>query len=502
MPLCGMSGMRDIFIIGGGINGCGIARDAAGRGLSVTLAEQYDLASGTSSSSTKLIHGGLRYLEYYEFRLVREALQERERLLTLAPHIVWPLRFILPHNRHQRPQWMIWLGLKLYDRLGGKSRLAKSRKVDLAGTALGAPLNDGFSAGFSYPDCWVDDARLVVLNAQDARDHGAEILPRSRAVKAVRGDGHWAITLENTKTGERTERQAKILVNAGGPWVRLIKDNVLDLNDPKRIRLVKGSHIVVERIFDGDHAYILQNHDGRVIFAIPYEEKFTLIGTTEVEFRGDPKEAAIEPTEIAYLLESINHHFKITVRRQDIVWTYAGVRPLYDDQAETAAAVTRDYVLQLDSEQAPMLTVYGGKITTFRRLSEHCLEKLAPFLPKTAPWTGHKPLSGGDMSGADFTAFLTKTAEHYPWLPDQLRLRLARQYGTCINKLLENAASLSDLGQHFGAGLYAREVDYLKKQEWALEAADILWRRTKRGLHMSEAERQAFDEAFAHGMTS
>ncbi len=493
----------DLLIIGGGINGVGIARDAVGRGLSVILCEQGDLGGATSSASSKLIHGGLRYLEYYEFRLVREALIEREVLLRNAPHIIRPMRFVLPHDRSLRPAWMVRLGLFLYDHLGGRERLPGSRRVDLRREPAGAPLQKRLSTGFEYSDCWVEDARLVVLNALDAAERGADIRPRTRCVAARRTEaGWWSAELEDLANGTRVTVEARALVNAGGPWVYEILSRRLGLNSAKRVRLVKGSHIVVPRLYDGEHAYILQNDDRRIVFVIPYERDFTLIGTTDVPFAGDPSRVEIDAAETAYLCAAVSRCFARPVMPAQIVWSYAGVRPLYDDAAPNAAAVTRDYVLDIDDVggRAVLLSVFGGKITTYRRLAEHALEKLAPYFPDSRrSWTADAPLPGGDMADAEFDRFLATLRAVRPFLPPALALRLARAYGTRVERLLGDARSMADLGEDFGGGLTRAEVDYLVRTEWAATADDILWRRSKLGLHVPPATRAALDAYLAGG---
>jgi glycerol-3-phosphate dehydrogenase len=485
----------DLLVVGGGINGAGIARDAVGRGLSAVLVEQADLASSTSSASTKLIHGGLRYLEYYEFRLVREALIEREVLLAQAPHIIWPLRFVLPHEKSLRPAWMIRLGLFLYDHLGGRKRLPGSHGVDLRRDPVGAPLKRSLTKGFIYSDCWVEDSRLVVLNALDAAERGARILPRTRCVAAERRDDLWEAVIEDGATGERETVRARVLVNAAGPWAASFIDEALGVCGRHRLRLVKGSHIVVGKLYDGEHAYILQNEDRRIVFAIPYERDHTLIGTTDVSFDGDPASVSISNAEIAYLCDVVNRHFIPQVAPQDVVWTYAGVRPLYDDEAQSASAVTRDYVLDLEEAGgAPILSVFGGKITTYRRLAEHALTKLQPHFPAMGPsWTAQAPLPGGDMPEADFDHFLAAFRARFPWLPAALARRYARAYGTRADRLLDGVGGMADLGPHFGDDLYGREVDYLIANEWARTAEDILWRRSKLGLHVAPATRAALE---------
>jgi glycerol-3-phosphate dehydrogenase len=482
----------DLLVVGGGINGAGIARDAAGRGLSVVLCDQDDVGGATSSASTKLIHGGLRYLETYEFRLVREALIEREVLLAAAPHIIRPMRFILPHNRGLRPAWMVRLGLLLYDHLGGRKRLPASYGVDLRRDPVGAPLKDTFTKGFCYSDCWVEDSRLVVLNAMDAAERGAEVLPRTRCAAARRANGLWHATLEPQGGGPAREVAARAVVNAAGPWVAEVLGQVAGTNRESRLRLVKGSHIVVPRVCQGDQAYILQNDDRRVIFIIPYEHEFSLIGTTEVPFDDDPAAAHITDGEIDYLCAAVDRYLATPVTRDQIVWTYSGVRPLYDDSHTDVSAITRDYVFDIDEGRgaergAPMLSVFGGKITTYRKLAEHALDKLLPLLGHKAPeWTERAPLPGGDMPGADFDRFLADLRARHPWLAEPLAHRYARAYGTRVETLLDGARGVDGLGEDLGDGVYEAEIDYLRRHEWAHSADDILWRRSKLGLHVSE----------------
>ena len=496
MPV-GASDIVDLLIVGGGINGAGIARDAAGRGLKVLLVEQADLASATSSASTKLIHGGLRYLEYYEFRLVREALIEREVLLRNAPHIIRPLTFVLPHEAALRPAWMVRIGLFLYDHLGGREKLPASRGLDLRRDPVGKPLKPSFTKGFSYADCWVDDARLVALNALDARERGARILTRTRCLSARRADGVWNAAIEDQGSREQQTVQARGLVNAAGPWVASFIDGALAMQRPQKLRLVKGSHIVVRRLFEGPQAYILQNTDRRIVFAIPYERDYTLIGTTDLPYEGDPAKVAISPEEIDYLCGVINAHFVKQIAPADVVWTYAGVRPLYDDEAASASAVTRDYVLELDDVGPPLLSVFGGKITTYRKLAEHALDKLKPYFPQCGvPWTHAAPLPGGDMPDAQFDTFLAGLRGRWPWLPADLAHRYARAYGTRADRLLAGANGTNDLGLHFGDALYSREVEYLMDQEWAMTAIDVLWRRSKLGLHLAPATVTALESWF------
>ena len=491
------SGLIDLFVVGGGINGAGIARDAAGRGLKVVLAEQADLASATSSASTKLIHGGLRYLEYYEFRLVREALIEREVLLKAAPHIIRPLTFVLPHVSKLRPAWMVRLGLFLYDHLGGREMLPGSRSLDLRRNPAGAPLREGYGKGFSYSDCWVDDARLVVLNARDAADRGAAVFTRTRCLSARRSGDRWIATVQDLATGEKREIAARVLVNAAGPWVADFIDRV-GVKRRHALRLVKGSHIIVRRLFEGEHAYILQNDDRRIVFAIPYEQDFTLIGTTDLTYEGDPSQVRISAEETDYLCAVINRYFKRSITPADVIRTYSGVRPLYDDAAQSASAVTRDYVFELDTEGPPLLSIFGGKITTFRKLAEHALDRLQSHLPQMGPaWTAAAVLPGGDIPGADFDLFLQRQREYWPWLPAELARRLARAYGTRMQQIIANAGSLGNLGRHFGDGIYEREIRYLMDQEWATNADDVLWRRSKLGLHVGPETAAALNDWFA-----
>ncbi len=484
----------DLLVIGGGINGAGIARDAAGRGLSVLLCEAEDLASHTSSASTKLIHGGLRYLEYYEFRLVRESLIERERLLGIAPHIIWPLRFVLPQPPGARPGWLIRAGLFLYDHIGGRKRLPASQAVSLDG-AWGAGLKRHVRRGFVYSDCWVEDSRLVVLNAIDAAARGATVLTRTRVAGAVREGEHWRATLADA-AGSRTIR-ARAIVNAAGPWVHGVLGSIAGASAERPPRLVKGSHIIVPRMFDGEHAYILQNEDGRIVFAIPYETDFTLIGTTDISWSAEAGAPAISAEEVQYLCDLVNEYFDRPITPADVRGSYSGVRPLYDDGRADASAVTRDYVLRLGTDEGPqLLSAFGGKITTYRKLAEHALEKLAPFLPPMRPaWTEGAALPGGDMG--DFGAFLAEVRQRWPFLGDVRSLRLARAYGTRIADLLGDATSLADLGRDFGGGLSEAEVAYLRHHEWARTADDILWRRSKLGLHTGADTRALLDAHLA-----
>jgi glycerol-3-phosphate dehydrogenase len=487
----------DLFIIGGGVNGCGIARDAAGRGLRVFLAEQDDLAAGTSSASTKLIHGGLRYLEHYEFRLVREALIEREVLLKAAPHIIWPLRFVLPHHRGLRPWPVIRLGLFLYDHLGGRKILPGARSIDLTRDETGQPLKPQFTRGYEYSDCWVEDSRLVVLNARDAANRGAQIHTRTRCRAARRVDGMWELTLDSSGRPETV--RAKVLVNAAGPWVSRVLGEVIGHAAPDRIRMVKGSHIVVDRLFEHDRCYIFQNADGRICFAIPYERAFTLIGTTDEDYKGDPGKPSITEAETAYLLSAVSEYFRRPVSRADVRWSYSGVRPLYDDGASKAQEATRDYVLTLEcpENKAPLLSVFGGKITTYRKLAEAVMEKLAPYLPAAGkPWTAAAPLPGGDFPHDEVERLMVDLGARYPFLGPATARRLFRAYGTEAHRMLGEARSHPDMGASFGE-LSEREVSYLIAQEWARTADDILWRRSKLGLHLQASEQAALAEYIA-----
>jgi glycerol-3-phosphate dehydrogenase len=489
-----MTDPYDLLVIGGGINGAGIARDAAGRGLSVLLCEKGDLAEGTSSRSGKLIHGGLRYLEYYEFRLVREALIEREVLLRAAPHIVWPMRFVLPHSRDQRPVWLIRLGLFLYDHLGGRERLPGTRKLDLRTAPEGQPIRQEYATAFEYSDCWVEDARLVVLNALDATAHGADVRVRTTAVSARRADGLWRVRLR-APDGTTEEVRARGLVNAAGPWVEQVITGVIGTNAARRVRLVKGSHIIVRKFWDGPHAYLLQNDDRRVIFVNPYEGDLCLIGTTDIPYDGAAEDVAIDAAERLYLRRAVNRYMRRELGEDDILHAFSGVRPLYDDRAANPSAVTRDYVFDVDAGagQAPLLSVFGGKITTFRKLAEHALQKLAPFYPgMKGAWTRAAPLPGGDLPDADFDAFLADLRARFPFLPPPLARHYARLYGTRAAALLDGARGIADLGRHFGGLFYEREADYLIRAEWARTAEDVLERRTKHYLHLTAAERDAF----------
>ncbi len=490
--------VRDIFVIGGGINGCGIARDAAGRGYSVVLAEMKDFASGTSSASTKLIHGGLRYLEHYEFRLVREALMEREILWAMAPHVIWPMRFVLPfHKAGIRPAWLIRLGLFLYDHIGGRKLLPATRTLDMRSDPSGRPLKKLFDKAFEYSDGWVDDARLVVLNARDAADRGADIRVGTRVVSARRENAHWDVETENVASGKRDVVKARMLVNASGPWVDKVLAGAFGQNDVHNVRLVQGSHIVVRKKFSDPRAYFFQNPDGRIIFAIPYQDDFTLIGTTDRDYEGDPRDARISDEEIDYLCRSASEYFVEPVKRDDIVWTYSGVRPLFDDGASKAQEATRDYVLKTDgnSHQAPLLNVFGGKLTTYRRLAESALEKIGEAIgEKGRKWTAGSRLPGGDFGVGEFDAEVARLAKRYPFLAPAHARRLVRLYGTRASQLLGQARTIEDMGRHFGSDLYEVEVRWLMAEEWAHHAEDVLWRRTKRGLHLTAAEADALED--------
>lgn len=491
--------LKDVFIIGGGINGCGIARDAVGRGYSVTLAEMNDLASATSSASTKLIHGGLRYLEYYEFRLVREALKEREVILANAPHIVWPLRFVLPYFKGgPRPAWMIRIGLFLYDHLGGRKELPGTRDVDMKSDPVGHPLKPMFNKGFEYSDCWVNDARFVVLNAMHAREMGADILVRTKVVNARYEGNVWRVTTENQLTGETVEHRARMVINASGPWVDHVISDALENPADKNVRLVQGSHIVVKKMFKHDRCYIFQNNDGRIVFAIPYEEDFTLIGTTDHDFEGDLDKDRVEATEeeIVYLCEAASEYFKEPVLRDNVVWSYSGVRPLYDDGASAAQEATRDYVLrQLDTDHDnSIIHIFGGKITTYRKLAEAAVERIEKKLGfRGEKWTREATLPGGDFVARNFERLLAGFMKDHTYLDERHARRLLRLYGTRARILLHGITSLEGMGQHFGSDLYEAEVKYLMENEWAVTAEDILYRRTKRGLHLDDEQKAALD---------
>ncbi|MBV0910944.1 glycerol-3-phosphate dehydrogenase [Anianabacter salinae] len=507
----------DLFIIGGGINGCGIARDAAGRGLSVTLAEMDDLASATSSASTKLFHGGLRYLEYFEFRLVREALIERETLLRAMPHISWPMRFVLPLSpdmrfenetptskllntvmpwmKGRRPAWLIRLGLFLYDTLGGRKILPGTSSLDLTRAPEGAPLKDRFKRAYEYSDCWVEDSRLVSLNARDAAERGATILTRHTVLSAERTEGHWTITVKDGHAGLTHTHHARMLVNAGGPWVGELLSGAVRSNAPEQVRLVRGSHIVTRKLFEHDKCYFFQGTDGRIIFAIPYERDFTLIGTTDAEVTDGNRRPQITEDERRYLIDFANAYFKDAITEKDIVWTYSGVRPLYDDGASSATAATRDYVLKVDTAGgAPLLNVFGGKITTYRRLAESALTRIAEHLPKTGKaWTAGVPLPGGDFPVDGVAAQIDALVADYPFLDPEWAGRLVRAYGTEARQVLGAATNEAELGDDFGASLTAAEVHWLMNREFARSAEDVVWRRSKLGLRMTKAQITALE---------
>lgn len=487
----------DVLVVGGGINGVGIARDAAGRGLRVWLCERDDLAAHTSSSSTKLIHGGLRYLEQFEFALVGKALAEREVLLRAAPHIIWPLRFVLPHQPHLRPAWMIRIGLLLYDHLGrGRRTLPGSRRIRFAKHVTGKPLRDEFHVGFVYSDAWVQDARLVVLNAMDATRRGARIETRTRCVSARRDSDGWAAELKSAD-GTRHEVKARALVNAAGPWAANFLDDVAQVKHSRSLRLVKGSHIVVPKWFDHRYAYIFQQPDRRIVFAIPYERDFTLIGTTDLEYTDDPSHPLITPDEVTYLCDAANRYFKKQLGPDDVVWSYSGVRPLLEDESGKASEVTRDYLLDVDKQGPPLLSVFGGKLTTFRKLSEEAMDILAPLLGNDhGAWTADaRPLPGGGER--DIGELLDDICGSRPWLPEAMAWRLAHSYGTRARDMLGEARGLYELGEHFGADLYQAEVDYLVRHEWAVAAEDILWRRSKLGLRIAPPDVQRLADYLA-----
>ncbi|WP_279206034.1 glycerol-3-phosphate dehydrogenase [Obesumbacterium proteus] len=480
---------KDLIVIGGGINGAGIAADAAGRGLSVLMLEAKDLACATSSASSKLIHGGLRYLEHYEFRLVSEALAEREVLLKLAPHIAFPMRFRLPHQPHLRPAWMIRTGLFLYDHLGKRTSLPSSKGLRFGPESV---LKSSLTRGFEYSDCWVDDARLVLLNAQEVVVRGGEVRTRTQVTRAYRENGLWVVEAKNADTGEVFTWRAKGLVNATGPWVKHFFDNGLELKSPYGIRLIKGSHIVVPRVHNQPQAYILQNEDHRIVFVIPWMDEFSIIGTTDVEYNGDPHDVKIDDNEVNYLLKVYNDHFKKQLSKDDIVWTYSGVRPLCDDESDSPQAITRDYTLDVHDQdgKAPLLSVFGGKLTTYRKLAEHALEKLSGYYNNCGPaWTKNGVLPGGDL-GTDRDSYAAQLRRRFTWLPEALARRYVRTYGTRAEQLIGTAQSLEDLGEHFGHHLYEAELRYLVAEEWVVKLDDAIWRRTKLGMWLDDAQKQ------------
>lgn len=512
--------VTDLFIIGGGVNGCGIARDAAGRGLSVTLAEMGDLAQATSSASSKLFHGGLRYLEYFEFGLVKHSLQERETLLKAMPHISWPMRFVLPFHAEmrfdsstptsrlltifmpwmngRRPAWLIRLGLFMYDHLGGRKILPATRKLDLGSNKVGTPLQDKYRKAYEYSDCWVQDARLVVLNAVDAQARGATILPRTKVIDAKRLADMWEITTEDLETGAHATHKARTIVNAAGPWVAKVLGETLGVDTSENVRLVRGSHIVVPKIFEHDQPYILQGTDGRIVFAIPYENDFTLIGTTDVDHDYEPQTPKCSDEETAYLCDFVSHYFKQPVTPSDVIWSYSGVRPLYDDGASNASAATRDYVLSLNSDAAPLLNVFGGKITTYRVLAEDVLSKLG----HSGKWTAGIPLPGGDFAWDGAEAQISNLKASYPFLSHAWADRLVHTYGTLASDMLGTAKTETDLGQQFGSTLSEAELKWLQDNEFARTGEDVLWRRTKLGLQLDDAERQTVIDWMAQARKS
>lgn len=493
----------DIVVIGGGINGSGIARDAAGRGFNVVLCEKGDLANATSSASSKLIHGGLRYLEQYEFGLVRGALAERETLLRIAPHIVRPLRFVLPHNAGLRPSWMIRCGLFLYDHLSRRSSLPGSHGIKLRTHPAGHPLDPTLSKGFEYSDCWVDDSRLTVLNALDATERGATVLVRHEVIAARHDAGRWIVEGRNDEGPFSIH--ARALVNAAGPWagemLGTIASSTSRQKPTKGLRLIKGSHIVVPRIGSGEFAYIFQHPDGRVIFVLPFEVDYSIIGTTDIAFKGDPADVKIDQSEIEYLCAAVNQYLASSVSPDDVVWSYSGVRALYDDGTENPSSVTRDYVLDLQGGREgvpPVLSVLGGKITTYRLLAEEAMSKLVSVLGKSDDrWTANAALPGGDIEDGDMGRFRYQLEQDFAFLDASTLDRIARSYGTLSKRFLQGATCIEDMGTHYGCGLYEREVEYLVTREWATNAADVLWRRTKLGLHMTQTERQMLDARFA-----
>lgn len=503
----------DVFIIGGGINGVGIARDAAGRGLTIALAEMGDLGGATSSASTKLFHGGLRYLEYFELTLVRESLKERETLLSAMPHISWPMRFVLPYdkkmqfenttpiskilaflmpwNKGRRPAWLIKLGLLIYDKLGSRTILPASNSINLKTDVAGIPLKEKFLNGFEYSDCWVEDSRLVILNARDACHNGANIMPQSKVISATKTDDGWYIEVKEKISGKISIFNSKLLINAGGPWVQKVIQNTIKLNSSMSVRLVKGSHIVTKKLYDHEKSYFFQGRDGRIVFAIPYETNFTLIGTTDVPYDGVNMKPLCSQAEKKYLLNFISEYFKQQVTLKDIVWSYSGVRPLYDDGSKSASAVSRDYLLDLDesNKKAPLLNIYGGKITTYRKLAEAALNKVRPIFPDLPNnWTAGIPLPGGDFAVGSFEELVTEISESHNYLSKLLVRRLTRHYGTEVHNLLANKKTQESLGHYFGKNLYAFEIDWAIENEWVTCAEDFIWRRTKLGLHLSKEE--------------
>ena len=495
----------DLFIVGGGINGCGIARDAVGRGYSVCLCEAGDLGGGTSSASSKLVHGGLRYLEFYEFGLVRKALMEREVLWKIAPHIIYPLRFVLPYHKGMRPAWLLRLGLFIYDHIGGRKLLPPTRVVDLTRDETGAPLRPKFHKGFEYSDCWVDDSRLVVLNARDAVDRGARIRAHTKVTRMSRQNGHWHIEIKDTDSGATEEINAKLVVNAAGPWVDEVLKDVLGRNDSHNVRLVRGSHIVVDRLFDHDRCYILQNSDNRIVFAIPYERDFTLIGTTDEDHKQGLDSIEASRDEVTYLCDLVSDYFKTAVTPDDVIWRYSGVRPLYDDQASKAQETTRDYIIAKEGNdsEAILINIFGGKITTYRKLAEAVVAMAEEALgTKDEAWTANATLPGGDFDATRFDDLAKRFQTRYPFIEPSHMSRLLRAYGTRTEVVLGAAQSPEDLGQHFGADLYEAEVKYLMENEWARDVDDVLFRRTKLGIRFQADERSALGQYMALAQNS
>lgn len=490
--------MYDVLVIGGGVNGCGIARDAAGRGLKVLLVEKDDLASATSSASTKLIHGGLRYLEQYDFKLVAESLRERERLLKSAPHIIWPLDFVLPHEPHLRPFWLIRLGLFIYDSLARRDILKASKGIDFKKNTAGRPLRNHLKRGVSYADCWVEDARLVVLCAMDAHEKGTDILTRTECISLKAEEGAWHAKLKDHLTGEEREVRSKCVINAAGPWVReFIDQNNLQQSDTLQIRHSKGSHIVIPKLYEGEHAYILQQPDQRIVFTIPYERNFTLIGTTDAIYNGDPHQAEISDEEKQYLCDAVNRSFEKQVSAEDVVWHYSGVRPLLDSGDETLSKVTRDYKLDLETSFGPpLLHIFGGKLTTFRKLSEQAVDQISSFFSDSKQsWTETSCLPGGDIEKADFEKYCSTIAQHYLWASEEMLRRYVRAYGVRSRVILAEAKSEEDMGQHYGDFVYEAEIRYLIQHEWARTLDDVLWRRSKLGLHISLQTKEALEQS-------
>jgi len=487
----------DLLVIGGGINGAGIARDAAGRGLSVCLVEKDDLASATSSASTKLIHGGLRYLEHYEFRLVRESLIERERLLQIAPHIIWPMRFVLPHDEGLRPSWMLRLGLFLYDNLGGRKILPGTSSVNLRDEPHGRVLKDRLTKGWEYSDCWVEDSRLVVLNCMDAKERGADIRTRTECVALDRREDCWIATLR-TSDGHEEKVVARRVVNAAGPWVDTVLGRAIPEQTHQNLRLVKGSHLIFPKLFEHDRSYIFQNNDGRIIFAIPYERDYTLVGTTDQAFKGDPKGIDISPEEASYICDAANEYLKVGVAPDQAVASYAGVRPLYEDKAASNSTVTRDYQFEVDEDGPPLLSIFGGKLTTYRKLAVHALKRLGVG---GEDWTAGEPLPGGGIDPLHFDDFVADQCARYDWAPRDTLHRMARAYGTRMIDVIGDAQGVNDLGEHMGGGLYARELEYLVAHEFAMTAEDVLTRRSKLYLHLTSEEQARVEAWFSAKQT-